>query len=382
MDTGPNGGVVRWQTTKGTRTNHRGLPDGRLIVRWKCFSALIVISLLRPVCGSAQSQPAQPATPVPQSAPAPAPAMPIHVAGNVQRAKLSHTVQPVYPPIAVAAGIQGTVSLHVIIARDGSVAQVQFISGPPLLVYSAIEAVKQWRYQPTLVDGRPVEVDTTVDVSFVIANGHPPASPTAHGGAVSPHPENAPASGVAVVYLNATKPPIDPQLRADLLRLFALTNVMQTIQGNVQVMARIMRPHIVRTLPDTLHREQIADETAQKLAALMTSQEFEDRLVAVYAKYFNDKQVRALIEIFQTPAWQYYRSVQGRLSEGLRQAGAGFEREHFMTIYAGLCSEHPELQGKAAFCPATPAEAPAATGPEPTEPATTGSAATGPAATK
>jgi protein TonB len=91
----------------------------------------------------------------------------IRVGGNVQAAKIMNQVQPMYPAIARTAHISGTVVLHAIIAKDGSVDQLQYISGPPLLMQSAMDAVRQWRYQPTLLDGDPVEVDTTITVVFM-----------------------------------------------------------------------------------------------------------------------------------------------------------------------------------------------------------------------
>ena len=90
----------------------------------------------------------------------------IRQGGNVQQAKLVNMVRPVYPPLAKQARISGTVRLHAIIAKDGSVIQLEVVQGHPLLVQAALDAVRQWRYQPTLLNGEPVEVDTTVDVVF------------------------------------------------------------------------------------------------------------------------------------------------------------------------------------------------------------------------
>jgi len=91
------------------------------------------------------------------------------VGGAVQAAKLVNRVQPLYPPLARQTRISGTVKLHAIIGKDGSVQQLQVVSGHPLLVQSALDAVKQWRYQPTLLNGEPVEVDTEIDVIFTLA---------------------------------------------------------------------------------------------------------------------------------------------------------------------------------------------------------------------
>jgi TonB family protein len=99
-----------------------------------------------------------------------APAMRIRFGGNIPRPKLIKEVNPVYPEAARANGVQGTVKLHVILAKDGSVRQVELVSGDPLLVQAAIDAVKQWRYRPSLLNGQPVEVDNEVNVVFSLKN--------------------------------------------------------------------------------------------------------------------------------------------------------------------------------------------------------------------
>jgi periplasmic protein TonB len=73
-------------------------------------------------------------------------------------------------PLARQARIAGTVVLHAIIDKDGKVAQLEVVSGHPLLVQAALDAVKQWRYKPTLLNGDPVEVDTTIQVTFTMGS--------------------------------------------------------------------------------------------------------------------------------------------------------------------------------------------------------------------
>jgi protein TonB len=90
------------------------------------------------------------------------------VGGQVQEAKIIARPNPVYPPLARQARIQGRVQLHAIIDKDGRVGELQVVSGHPLLVKAALDAVQQWRYQPTVLNGEPVEVDTTIDVNFVL----------------------------------------------------------------------------------------------------------------------------------------------------------------------------------------------------------------------
>ena len=95
----------------------------------------------------------------------------IRIGGAVAQAQLVNQVRPTYPPLARQARIQGTVRLQVILSRDGKVAQLEAISGHPLLQGSAMEAVKQWEYNPTLLNGEAVEVVTTVDVVFTLSDG-------------------------------------------------------------------------------------------------------------------------------------------------------------------------------------------------------------------
>jgi protein TonB len=93
----------------------------------------------------------------------------IRVGGNVQQAKLIYAPKPVYPPLAKQARIQGVVRLQAVIGVDGTIQNLQVLSGHPLLIPAALEAVRQWRYQPTLLNGEPVEVITQIDVNFTLS---------------------------------------------------------------------------------------------------------------------------------------------------------------------------------------------------------------------
>lgn len=98
-------------------------------------------------------------------APPPPPSKPV-IMSHVDEGLLVHKVTPVYPQIAIITKQQGAVVLHAIIGRDGSIQQLQAISGPPLLIKAAMEAVGQWRYKPYMLNGQPVEVDTQITVNF------------------------------------------------------------------------------------------------------------------------------------------------------------------------------------------------------------------------
>ncbi|MFZ0759600.1 MAG: TonB family protein, partial [Candidatus Sulfotelmatobacter sp.] len=95
----------------------------------------------------------------------------IRVSQGVSQGLLIRRVQPVYPPLARQARIQGTVVLRAVIAKDGSIEDLTLVSGHPMLAPAAIDAVKQWRYKPYLLNGEPVEVDTEVLVNFTLSGG-------------------------------------------------------------------------------------------------------------------------------------------------------------------------------------------------------------------
>ncbi len=93
---------------------------------------------------------------------------PFRVAGNMQAARLVRRVAPEYPELARTGRISGTVRLHVIIGKDGRIKQMEVLSGHPLLQQAARDAVRLWEYQPMLLNGDPVDVDTTIDVIFAL----------------------------------------------------------------------------------------------------------------------------------------------------------------------------------------------------------------------
>jgi len=103
-----------------------------------------------------------------KSAEAPAPKR-IRLAARVAEGNLIHDVTPVYPPEAGRARMQGVVTLIAVIGKDGRVEDVRVVSGAPLLVQAALEAVRQWRYRPYMLDGQPVEVDAPVVINFTLS---------------------------------------------------------------------------------------------------------------------------------------------------------------------------------------------------------------------
>jgi TonB family protein len=95
----------------------------------------------------------------------------LSVDGATQAAKLVKRVDAEYPPVAKQARIQGIVRLAITVGKDGAVTRILVQSGHPLLVPSALSAVRQWVYRPTLLNGEPVEVSSIVDVNFKLSDG-------------------------------------------------------------------------------------------------------------------------------------------------------------------------------------------------------------------
>jgi TonB family protein len=247
----------------------------------------------------------------------------IRVGGNVQVAKMRHQVKPVYPPIAKTAKISGTVILHAVIGKDGTVSALQFVSGPPLLMKAAMDAVKQWVYEPTSLNGAAVEVDTTISVVFTLDGKAP----------------------------EETKP-IDPVLRADILKLFDATGLRQNAVIAGKAMSEAIRPVILKSLPDMPQREEIADAYMEKLFALVDSPQFVDRAVEVYAKYFTDEDVQALTEFYKTPAGQHLNATTPKLLPDMNKMGQQLAADNMNAIWTEMCKTYPQLKGKTTYCPA------------------------------
>lgn len=94
------------------------------------------------------------------------PDVPVAIVSEIQAAKLIRKVTPAYPEMAKRANISGVVEIEAIIAKDGTMRSLRVLRGHPLLINAAVEAVKQWRYRPTLLQGQPVEVITRIEVNF------------------------------------------------------------------------------------------------------------------------------------------------------------------------------------------------------------------------
>jgi protein TonB len=106
--------------------------------------------------------------PVLPAAPPPTATHPVHLS-HMNEGSLVRKVQPVYPPLARSARIQGTVVLQAVISKQGMIENLTTVTGHPMLVQAAVDAVRQWRYRPYMLNGEPVEVETQITVNFSLA---------------------------------------------------------------------------------------------------------------------------------------------------------------------------------------------------------------------
>ena len=94
------------------------------------------------------------------------PAKPVLVSRPLQEAKLIHRIDPVYPALCKHMRLEGEVVLRAIVSRDGTMSELTYVRGPACFVQNAMNAVAQWRYRPTILNGQPVEVESTVTVIY------------------------------------------------------------------------------------------------------------------------------------------------------------------------------------------------------------------------
>ncbi|HTV59111.1 MAG TPA: DUF2059 domain-containing protein [Verrucomicrobiae bacterium] len=172
-----------------------------------------------------------------------------------------------------------------------------------------------------------------------------PAPPSA-GDNSSPQQGSAPSASSQAVK------PLDPQLKSDIHHLLATMDIQQASEAALRRTFETLKPQLTASLPPTPNREKIIDAYEDKLAGLVHAPEYEDGLVAIYARHFSDDEIKAIDQFYQTPAGK--RLVQ-TLPEVMGEAEAFGEQtaaNSIPRILQELCKEFPELQGEAKFCPA------------------------------
>jgi TonB family protein len=256
----------------------------------------------------------------------------IREVGSVTAAKIVTKVQPIYPPLARQTRIQGTVRLHTIVGTDGSVKQLEVISGHPLLVQSALDAVRQWKYSPTLLEGKPVEVDTTIDVIFALSQDGPAQDPPK--------------------LMTLAPNTIDPVLRADVLKMLDENDSSKTAEAAMRKMFDGMRPMMLKGLAGVASREKIVDWYENRLVELLKSGDYREGVVTAYAKYFDDNDVKALMAFYATPTGKKFNEAMPQFYTDLVGLGQTLVEAKLPDIFKEMCKEFPELQGKLPQCPA------------------------------
>jgi len=108
--------------------------------------------------------------PRPSTPPPPAPPPVKRLVTHLEPAMLVHRVEPVYPHLAIQVRKEGRVELRAIVSTDGTIQSLQVVSGDAFFIQSALDAVRQWRYRPTILNGQAVEVDTTISVIYALAH--------------------------------------------------------------------------------------------------------------------------------------------------------------------------------------------------------------------
>jgi TonB family protein len=269
----------------------------------------------------------------------------IRVGEKVESAALVRIIQPEYPASAREAHATGEVVLHCTVGKDGAVHSLEYVSGPHILLASAVDAVRQWRYRPMRLNHQPLEVDTTITVVFAVDDsGNLKPQP------YSPYSHASPDAGDLDPSADAQT--IDPQFKADILHLFDVMHLRSRTSEMSHTLFQSLRPAVVASLPPTPNRERIADSYEQRLSALLGSQEFIDREAALYTKYLSDDDVKALSDFYQTSAGQHFNDATAQLTAASSQAGQEMVAESLPSILRSLCADFPELQGAAPFCPA------------------------------
>jgi len=241
----------------------------------------------------------------------------VRVGGDVQQAKLIAQVQPEYPALARRAKITGTVRLEVSVSPTGTVEGVTVISGHPILVQPALDAVRQWKYAPTLLNGQPVGVVTTVDVFFKYEGDSPPSE------------ENV---------------PIPPAMETNIRRLLDLTGVTKSASESVSRMAEAVKRGLLSELPAGAPAKQIADRLDEKLDALTESNDYLKPFINFYGERFSPEEILDLIRFFETPAGQHYVKEVSLLNPQIVAMSQASIRENLGRITREMREEFPDLR--------------------------------------
>ena len=290
---------------------------------WIGLAAALCLPTLLPAQQSTPPDCDNPSSPQEEHAPSAAALIPrMKIEGELMAKDLLHKVPPEYPAEALAAKISGTVVFHAILATDGSVKDVQVVSGPPQLVDAATNAVKQWKYRTFTLNGQPAEIETTIPVVFNLAD------PTGTGKI------------------------IDPQLRADILHLYQSMRGFDAAEQTFEDEFSQLRLKLVEASPSPgPNQQKIMEAYARGFFTTIRIPDFVDGIVAIYAKHFTDEEIKAIDQFYQTPAGQRFALESPDVNAENTAFGRKFATDHIPGVLNELCEEFPELQSHEKLCP-------------------------------
>jgi TonB family protein len=235
----------------------------------------------------------------------------VHVANDAMRGLLIKRVAPNYPPLARQARIQGTVMLNAVINKSGDVEDLQLISGHPMLAPAAIEAVKQWKYQPYLLNGEPVAVDTRIQVNFALSGD--PAGAT---------PGGSPSNGIGAILTNVPAPGTDPAptVPEAVMRALRIQEVdpdypSQALQTNIS--GRVVLYVVINSFGNV---ERLAIISGHPLLAPAAIEAVKQWRYTPYLR--NSESIRAQTTVTLDFVVSSDQGSEGRVSDGLLEAGA------------------------------------------------------------
>ncbi len=263
--------------------------------------------------------------------------MRIRVAANVPR--VTAQTAPVYPQTAIDQRVEGNVVLHVIIGTDGTVKESSAMSGPPLLVQSAIEGVRQWQYQPVLLNGIPIEQDTTVTLNYEL--GPPPTV------MVNNKPLSAFSQEESALrrQQRPALPAADADTAADIRRLLEATGMRNVITAFFGSHLLGIRAQLFKDLPASVDREKVANRFQEELQKRIASGQVLDAVIPIYAKHFTHEEIKSFLAFYESPAGRRYAQEAPSLMWEVNDTGAPYWMNTVLPeIFQQMSAEYPELR--------------------------------------
>lgn len=253
----------------------------------------------------------------------------IRIGGQVQQAMLTKKVLPEYPAPAKQARVQGTVRLEALISTEGTVRELKVLSGHPLLLQSALDAVRQWRYKPTLLNGQAVEVLTTIDVVYTLGGIR----------------ETSETEADAIKAEQAALAAVDPATAADIRRMMEVTGSKKLGMQLAAPLFEQIKPTVLRAMPPGERSEKVANRLMEMLMAKVNDEHFLDIVIPTYARHFTHDEIKQILAFFESPIGQrYVLELQPMLQEVQTAAMNHWNKVTYPQIMREMAEEFPELK--------------------------------------